>query len=167
MTERERWIVYPLLFLALGAALRDKLGGSTKTKSIVCQELRIEDEPSGNQPARTLAVIRGTEPTAESPAIGVLQITGEIEVAGAVKVDGIVNANQYACQGIILTPAFEMMERILRALQAAQGQSQANPKNALPAPARRPAQPSTPPPVDDINSKAASSESDAGTAGPK
>ena len=25
MTERERWIVYPLLFLALGAALRDKL----------------------------------------------------------------------------------------------------------------------------------------------
>ena len=33
MTERERWIVYPLLFLALGAALRDKLSEHTKTKT--------------------------------------------------------------------------------------------------------------------------------------
>jgi hypothetical protein len=31
MTERERWIVYPLLFLALGAALRDKLVDRTTT----------------------------------------------------------------------------------------------------------------------------------------
>ena len=44
MTERERWIVYPLLFLALGAALRDKLVDRTTTKSIVCQELTIVDE---------------------------------------------------------------------------------------------------------------------------
>ena len=44
MTERERWIVYPLLFLALGAALRDKLFDSTTTKSIVCQELTVVDE---------------------------------------------------------------------------------------------------------------------------
>ena len=33
MTERERWIVYPLLFLALGAALRDKLSEHTKTQA--------------------------------------------------------------------------------------------------------------------------------------
>ena len=33
MTERERWIVYPLLFLALGAALRDKLVDRTTTKT--------------------------------------------------------------------------------------------------------------------------------------
>ena len=46
MTERERWIVYPLLFLALGAALRDKLVDRTTTKSIVCQELTIVDDES-------------------------------------------------------------------------------------------------------------------------
>ncbi len=38
MTDRERWIVYPLLFLALGTTLRDKLGPST----IVCGEVRCE-----------------------------------------------------------------------------------------------------------------------------
>jgi hypothetical protein len=50
MTERERWIVYPLLFLALGAALRDKLGGRTTAKSIKCEELLvIEEQPLGQE----------------------------------------------------------------------------------------------------------------------
>ena len=43
MSERERWIVYPLLFLALGSALRDKLVKQTRTKQLVCEELIVVD----------------------------------------------------------------------------------------------------------------------------
>ena len=47
MSERERWIVYPLLFLALGVALRDKLLHRiellhhVESREIVCRDLRI------------------------------------------------------------------------------------------------------------------------------
>ena len=59
MSDRERWIVYPLLFLALGAALRDKLARSIhsvdvirgaaldidlKRGSITCRSLILEDD---------------------------------------------------------------------------------------------------------------------------
>ncbi|QDT70310.1 hypothetical protein MalM25_32560 [Planctomycetes bacterium MalM25] len=43
MNDRERWIVYPLLFLALGAALRDKLAKQTSAKQIVCERLYLVD----------------------------------------------------------------------------------------------------------------------------
>ena len=48
MSECERWIIYPLLFFALGAALRDKFLQHVTTKEVVatkiiCQELAITD----------------------------------------------------------------------------------------------------------------------------
>jgi len=48
MNERERWIVYPLLFFALGAALRDKFLQRMTTdeviaKRILCDELSVRD----------------------------------------------------------------------------------------------------------------------------
>jgi hypothetical protein len=53
MNERERWIIYPLLFFALGAALRDKFLQRVETKDlashqvvakeVVCQTLSILD----------------------------------------------------------------------------------------------------------------------------
>lgn len=46
MTDRERWIVYPLLFLALGSALRDKLAKQTRAKQIICEQLYLVD-PEG------------------------------------------------------------------------------------------------------------------------
>jgi hypothetical protein len=80
MTERERWIVYPLLFLALGAALRDKLVDRTTTKSIVCQELLIVDEEStGPQSQRTLARI-GRKPKPDGKSSASLQINGDLEI---------------------------------------------------------------------------------------
>ncbi|MCE5267405.1 MAG: hypothetical protein LLG00_05915 [Planctomycetaceae bacterium] len=41
MSTRERWIVYPLLFLTLGAVLRDKLVGSREVRAerVVCERL--------------------------------------------------------------------------------------------------------------------------------
>jgi hypothetical protein len=84
MTERERWIVYPLLFLALGAALRDKLVDRTTTKSIVCQELLVVDEEStGPQSQRVLARIgrdkskKGPKPTATMVINGDFQIVDD------------------------------------------------------------------------------------------
>ena len=48
MSERERWIVYPLLFFALGAALRDKILQTVEAKEIVCERLRIVDRTDPN-----------------------------------------------------------------------------------------------------------------------
>lgn len=56
MSDRERWIVYPLLFLALGAALRDKLAKQTRAKDIVCEHLYLVDADG-----RPAAAITGSE----------------------------------------------------------------------------------------------------------
>jgi hypothetical protein len=81
MTERERWIVYPLLFLALGAALRDKLIDRTTTRSIVCQELIVVDEQPLGRDAILLARI-GRPERASSGRLsgGELLLNGQIEV---------------------------------------------------------------------------------------
>lgn len=77
MTDRERWIVYPLLFLALGVALRDKLSEHTKTKTIECQELIVYGEESAGQPAVPLVQIGGTERTSSgSPHLGQIVVYG-------------------------------------------------------------------------------------------
>ena len=70
MTERERWIVYPLLFLALGAGLRDKLFDQTRTKSIECQELTVSAEERVGHPTISLARIGPIErsPSDKTPA---------------------------------------------------------------------------------------------------
>jgi hypothetical protein len=101
MTERERWVVYPLLFLALGASLRDKLVDRTITKSIRCEELVVEEEPTGDQPGRVLAKIGRTESTPTKPAIGYVYVNGEIDV------DGLVNAKQYAYHDILFAPIWQ------------------------------------------------------------
>jgi len=45
MTRRERWILYPLLFLALGTALRDKVIPTTKLRAVnIVAERNIEAE---------------------------------------------------------------------------------------------------------------------------
>lgn len=64
MSERERWIVYPLLFFALGAAIRDKLfhqvatgdllAETVQAESLVCEGLTILDP---DNPTRKLAQV--------------------------------------------------------------------------------------------------------------
>ena len=170
MSERERWIVYPLLFLALGAALRDKLFDRTTSKSIVCQELTVVDEqPIGQQPVRVLAKIGRSQSTAGQPPHGYLFVNGQLEVvdevtagrppvpvlftrthvapnsvpygvvtaSGQFNVDGVVNARQYALQGVPFLPALQSVfplptGDLLRALQQSMQQ---------PGSARAPADP--------------------------
>lgn len=65
MTERERWIVYPLLFLALGSALRDKLLQQTTSKTIrceemICQQLYCQGMSAVDEVGRPTPVLLGT-----------------------------------------------------------------------------------------------------------
>src|SRR5689334_2625742 len=81
MTERERWIVYPLLFLALGAALRDKLVDRTTARSIVCQELMIVDEDSPSpQSQRVLARIGRDKSKREARSAATMFINGDLQI---------------------------------------------------------------------------------------
>ena len=41
MSSRERWTIYPLLFLALGVSLRDKITSTLDLRSITCEELTV------------------------------------------------------------------------------------------------------------------------------
>jgi hypothetical protein len=102
MSERERWVVYPLLFLALGAALRDKLFDSTTTKRVVCQELTVVDqEPIGGETLGIIARIGRTETTRGDSTGGYLIVNGQVNV------NGLVNARQYAYQNVPFVPALQ------------------------------------------------------------
>jgi hypothetical protein len=64
MSERERWIVYPLLFFALGAALRDKFTHSVRTDDLYagrvwCEELNVVDS---EKPDRIVAKLTSNQP---------------------------------------------------------------------------------------------------------
>lgn len=144
MTERERWVVYPLLFLALGASLRDKLGGSLTAKRIVCQELRIEDEAAGNEQPRTLALIGRTEPSPNAPSVG------ELYVDGIVKVDGVVSSKEFQSgnQRIIPAPRYvPLPQDYIEALRAGRLRPQSAPQSTSPKHNAPPdaASPSSPP----------------------
>ncbi|HEY4233210.1 MAG TPA: hypothetical protein VGM76_07275 [Lacipirellulaceae bacterium] len=114
MTERERWIVYPLLFLALGAGLRDKLFDQTRSKSIECQDLTVSAEERAGHPAIPLARISAIERSAtdKTPAAQML-LNGQIVVdsirASAVYADRVF-ADNYVYHGIPFAPT------ILRAM---------------------------------------------------
>jgi len=115
MTERERWVVYPLLFLALGAALRDKLFDRTITKSIVCQELTVlEEEPSG---VRILAQI-GRNDSMSSASNAYMFVNGQLDT-------DLINAKQYAFRNVPFMPVLQTIMSapipLLRALQQSTG----------------------------------------------
>jgi hypothetical protein len=129
MTERERWIVYPLLFLAMGASLRDKLFDRTTSKSIVCQELIVvDDDRGGNKPVRILARIGGTDHTPSDPAR-----EGQMFIDGHLLVEqlraGTIVADNFAYRGIPFAPTLRAIipgvtpADVLRALQQAAGAS--------------------------------------------
>jgi len=81
MSERERWIVYPLLFFALGAALRDKVLQQVEAKEIVCERIRLVDH---HDPTKILAEL-GSKTTARS---------GEPETTTFLRVDELL------CEGV-------------------------------------------------------------------
>jgi hypothetical protein len=60
MTDRERWTVYPLLFLALGISLKDKLSGSVATDRVECKAVVCEAvEVVGPNPGQRVTINAG------------------------------------------------------------------------------------------------------------
>jgi hypothetical protein len=49
MTDRERWTVYPLLFLTLGIAVKDKIVRLTDADTVNCKQLIIHDRQNRAQ----------------------------------------------------------------------------------------------------------------------
>ena len=70
MSNRERWTVYPLLFLTLGIALKDKITKRTDTDTVICKNLVVTDRQGAQQ------VI-----VSSNPAGGIVQapILGDLE----------------------------------------------------------------------------------------
>ena len=69
MNERERWIIYPLLFFALGAALRDKFTQQVTTDrvfagKIQCEEIEVIDS---EKPDRIVAKLSSNPPQRGNP----------------------------------------------------------------------------------------------------
>lgn len=76
MSERERWIVYPLIFFALGAAVRDKLLQRVEAKEIICESVAIVDLQN---PTNVLAELgfrrsRPNDPTQLADRVGQLRL---------------------------------------------------------------------------------------------
>ena len=76
MSERERWIVYPLIFFALGAAVRDKLLQRIEAKEIVCESVSIVDL---QHPTEVLAELgfrraQSNDPTQLADRVGRLRL---------------------------------------------------------------------------------------------
>jgi hypothetical protein len=149
MTERERWIVYPLLFLALGAALRDKLSEHTKTKSIECQELIVYGEENEGRPSVPLVQIGAAKrASADSPHMGQIFVNGLIQAQG-VQAEGIqagnVNADNYYFRRVPFAPLLRAIPGVspadwLRAQQqAAEAAEKDSQTKGAPANADQPA----------------------------
>jgi hypothetical protein len=69
MTDRERWTVYPLLFLVLGITVKDKLARPARFDSIRCGSLVVEDHAGKDR------VLIGS-----NPAGGIIQLNGDRDV---------------------------------------------------------------------------------------
>ena len=76
MSERERWIVYPLLFFALGAAVRDKILQRIEAKEVFCESLKIIDQQDPTKLLAELGFRRAisNDPTQLSDRVGSLRL---------------------------------------------------------------------------------------------
>lgn len=77
MSERERWIIYPLLFFALGAAVRDKILHRVDAKEIYCESLKIVDQQDPtSQPLVELGIQRArpNDPNQLADSVGLLRL---------------------------------------------------------------------------------------------
>lgn len=88
MTERERWIVYPLLFLTLGIAVKDKIAGRSTADTVLCNTLVVHDRKGKEQVVISSTPDGGQVVTLDGKnALGVL--VGHTEkLAGLMFVDG-------------------------------------------------------------------------------
>ena len=115
MSERERWIVYPLLFLALGVALRDELFDQTWSRQVVCEQLTLIDgESSPLAPPQMIGSLGRPSPQT-------------VRAGGQLSVDvvraGTVIADQYTYGRAQVIPQPTIMDFLRRLQQTAQSKA--------------------------------------------
>ena len=126
MSERERWIVYPLLLLALGSALRDKLFNRTVSQNIICESLRVVDDNRSDSGFHELIAL-GPNKIEGRTLGGVLRVA--FIDADVIRVRQVV-ADSYVAHGVPLNPmgrtavpiSPEQLYQLLRQAQAAKAQ---------------------------------------------
>jgi len=75
MSERERWIIYPLLFFALSAAVRDKILHRIDAKEITCESLKIVDQQDGRLFVELgIQRAKSNDPTQLTDRVGLLRL---------------------------------------------------------------------------------------------
>jgi hypothetical protein len=116
MSERERWIVYPLLMFALGAAIRDKLMDRVEAKEIRCESLEIVDQQDPTRMLGRLGIRRAsnTDPTQVADRVGELVLVGS---DGRVVCDIATDVHVHA--GRVITPQLRVVDRNYRPLVVA------------------------------------------------
>ena len=94
MTDRERWTVYPLLFLTLGIAVKDRIVNLSNVDTVLCNTLVVHDRKGKEQvvitstPAGGLVRTHGTK-------TGINVLVGHSEnLAGLMFVDATGNLSQ-------------------------------------------------------------------------
>lgn len=80
MSTRERWIVYPLLFLALGTALRDKFTDTLRIGHVVCNRMEAGQSECGalvvRGPQGRPAIVASTDTRSHGGAIEIFSSEG-------------------------------------------------------------------------------------------
>jgi hypothetical protein len=97
MTDRERWTIYPLIFLTLGIALKDKLVEvvDLQCRNLICNALVVTDQ-KGSQRAVVSSDAEGGYVRTRGTKNGLTVILGNTErLGGLMFVDskGTVNVN--------------------------------------------------------------------------
>jgi hypothetical protein len=116
MSERERWIVYPLLMFALGAAIRDKLMDRVEAKEIRCESLEIVDQQDPGRILARLGIRRtsNTDPTQLAVPVGELVLVDE---EGRLVCD--IATDIFVQSGRVIAPQLRIIDPNLRPLVVA------------------------------------------------
>jgi hypothetical protein len=99
MSSRERWVVYPLVFLTLGIALKDKITRDVSVKRLQCESLLVTDR-QGERQVYISANQSGNTLHARSTNRGPDVILGQVEVSNGRQLAGMMFADE---QGRFLT----------------------------------------------------------------
>ncbi len=122
MTQRERWIIYPLVFLALGTALRDKfmvpeqiraqeiLAASIKCEQIEANKSVANEATASRLTSQQVVVVTPTDdPRIMLATVDVApneadepKIVGRIQVQSATETSAIILGDSIKCEAMLI-----------------------------------------------------------------
>ena len=101
MTDRERWTVYPLLFLTLGIAVKDRIINLSNVDTVLCNTIKVHDRSGKEQVVITSTPAGGLIRT-HGAKTGINLLVGHSEsLAGLMFVDA--SGNLYSGPAVVQT----------------------------------------------------------------